>query len=57
MTTRLDPLLVLCDRCMLRPVTVSDPWSGEMLCDVCDEKQREEQWMAQQERREASLGD
>ena len=52
MTDRLLPILVLCDRCMVRPVAVSDPWSGEMLCEQCDDKQREEAWLAQQERKE-----
>jgi hypothetical protein len=54
MSDRLLPILVLCDRCMVRPVAVSDPWSGELLCEVCHENQIEEQWMAQQEHR---LGD
>ncbi len=51
MTDRLLPILVPCDRCCVRPGTISDPWSGELLCEVCEENQREEQWMQQQERR------
>jgi hypothetical protein len=48
MTNRLLPILVTCDRCCVRPGTISDPWSGELLCDICEEQQREDAWMAQQ---------
>jgi hypothetical protein len=51
MTDRLQPILVTCDRCMVRPGTISDPWSGELLCEECHENQQEEQWMQQQERK------
>jgi hypothetical protein len=57
MTDRLLPILVTCDRCMRRPGTISDPWSGELLCEDCNDKSLEEQWMAQQERKEPSVGD
>ena len=43
-TSRLDAILVPCDHCLLRPGTISDPWSGELLCDVCEENQREQAW-------------
>jgi hypothetical protein len=46
MTERLLPILVPCDRCLTRPGTISDPWSGELLCDQCEENQREDAWEA-----------
>lgn len=56
MTDRLYPIVVRCDRCCVRPATISDPWSGELLCEVCEQNQREAEWTDQQERR-LELGD
>jgi hypothetical protein len=53
MTDRLLPILVTCDRCLMRPGTISDPWSNESLCEQCEEQQREAAWMAQQERKDS----